>query len=157
MLVIGQGIEDRDARLGRQFRHDRMVERPDHDPVNPAVEVVSYVRDALPYAETDAIPEVKGVPTELVQPGLERDPRAQALLLEDQRDIASAERLCHVPPRLAEFALQLGSGREHPLVVAARQIGRTKKVAALQCCAHVAILYRRSASHAQAVATKPLC
>ena len=47
MLVIGQGVEDRDPSLRRKLVDDRVIERADDYAIHPTIKVVGDVRDAL--------------------------------------------------------------------------------------------------------------
>ena len=48
MLVVREGVDHRDAGLGGELRDYGVVEGSRHDGVDPALEVVGDVRDALP-------------------------------------------------------------------------------------------------------------
>ena len=93
VLVVRQCVEHRNARLRRQFGHDGVVEGSDHDAVYPAIQVVGDIGDALTHSEADPLPQMQGVAAQLVQSCFKGHSRPQALLLENQGNVAPAQRL----------------------------------------------------------------
>ena len=99
MGVVGQAIDDRDVRVFGDLLEDGLGERADDDRVEVAREDVRDVARRLPRAESDLGPgEVDGVSSELLDRKLERHPRPQGWLLEEQADAPGGEeRLVGVP------------------------------------------------------------
>ena len=81
-------------RAGGEVDRDLVAEGPDHDPVDPALEVLADVVGAFAAAHLDVGGgEVDGLAAELEHARLEGHPRAQGGLLEDHGQDLVLERL----------------------------------------------------------------
>ena len=81
-FTTGTDAADRPARRACPCPNVR-----EHDPVDPAAQVAADVGRGLAVADPDLLrAEVHGVPAELGDADVERDPRPQARLLEQERD-----------------------------------------------------------------------
>ena len=132
MLVVGEGVDNRDAGLGREFRDDRVIERAGHNGVDPALEVVGDVGDALPNAQADPFREIQRMSAELVDAGFERDPRPQALLLENQGNRTIGQELVRMTPTSPKLLLEGDRPLEHNLIFVATEIGRADEIPTAQ-------------------------
>ena len=93
MLGVGEGIDDRDRCGLRHLDQGVVREGAQDDGVDQARQVARHVGRALPPAEPDLVgAERDGVATEARHRDLEADPRAEARLLEQQRDLAARQR-----------------------------------------------------------------
>ena len=145
MLVVRQRIDDRDRGLGGKLLHDRVRERPDDDPVDPAVEVARDVRDALADAEADvARRKVDRVAAELAHAGLERHPRPQARLLEQHRQRLARQRRPLVPPQPPVLVLQRRGPLEDELDLVARQVRDRQEIPPAKPRGSIVAVTRRS-------------
>ena len=91
---VGQGVDDRDPAAGGEVDGDLVAEGPDHDPVDPALEVLADVVGAFAAAHLDVGGgEVDGLAAELEHARFEGHPRAQGGLLEDHGQDLVLERL----------------------------------------------------------------
>jgi hypothetical protein len=97
MLEFTQSVDHRDAGV---FRHscDRCVrERTQHDAINPALEIMRDVAEAL--SRVDArrgLIDKECVSTEAGDTGLEGEARAQRWLLEEHHQLLAGERAAKV-------------------------------------------------------------
>jgi hypothetical protein len=91
VLADRQAVDDRDRGPRRELHDDLVGAGPGHDPVHEPLEVAGDVAHGLAPAEHDALGEVDRMAAELGHPGLERDARAQARLLEQHRQRAPLE------------------------------------------------------------------
>jgi len=130
MLAQRQAVEHGDPRLGGELDGDLMRARADHDPVDEPFEVAGDVADALASAEHDVVRQVDRMPAELDHPGLERDPRPQAGLLEQHGQRPTGQRRIDMSPGGDELGLEFGRGAEDAPDLVGRQVGDGKQVTA---------------------------
>jgi hypothetical protein len=92
--VIGQPVDHRNRRVGRQIENILVGKGAGHDEVDEARQHVGGVGDRLPAAELDvAARQEEGVSTELGHADLEAHPGAGRRLLEDHAEALALERL----------------------------------------------------------------
>jgi hypothetical protein len=128
MVLIGQAVDHRNARMAREAINDVLLEGADHDQVDHARDHLGYVLDRLAPAQL-RVPrvEVDGGTAELRHAGLERYPRAGGILLEDHRQRAPCQRLVALPAALAR--LELGGTAEQVFELAALEVAQLQEVA----------------------------
>src|SRR5215475_14466298 len=121
MLVIAESVDHRHGGMLGQLHQGAMSEDPRRDAVDPAGEVPRHVGDRLAFAHADLLRgEIDGGASELNHAHLERHPRAEGWLLEDEREGPAAEG-CDPLARLHP-GLELGGELEEPVDVILRQI-----------------------------------
>jgi hypothetical protein len=165
MLAKGQAVDHRDRRLGRELDDDLMRTGPGDDRVDEPLEVVGNVADALAGAHDDVLGQVDRVPAELVHPGLERDTRPEARLLEEHRQRPADERRGGGRAELAAgvlLGLEPVRPVEDPLDLVGGQVRDGQQVAAVQGRdgagdgVHHAMLVRSKAAAARTRGTWPV-
>ncbi len=92
MRAVGQTVDDRDGRVGRELLDIGLRKRPDHDCVEIAREDDGRVLDRLTAPQLEiARGEVEACAAELIDPDLERNPRSSRRLLEDHPERSAGE------------------------------------------------------------------
>ena len=92
MRAVGQTVDDRDGRVGRELLDIGLRKRPDHDCVEIAREDDGRVLDRLTAPQLEvARGEIEACAAELIDPDLERDPRSSRRLLEDHPERSAGE------------------------------------------------------------------
>ena len=118
VFLVGERVHDAQPRRGGRHPFDTRVRIRAHDgAVHPALQIARDVLDRLAAAEGDVGGRLDRVASELAHRDLERRPRAQRRLLEQQRHVTAGERPRVRPPCRAigleprgqvEACLQLG-------------------------------------------------
>src|SRR5262249_6442176 len=128
VMEVGEAVDDRDARAGREVDDALMEECARHHEVDPALEVARDVASRLALAEPDvARREMERRATELHHADLERDPGAETRLLEDHRERPAEEERMRLPG--AQIRLQASGESKNVLDLGRVQVGDAEKVA----------------------------
>ena len=94
MLFVGQRVDDVKTRRRRGKLLEQLLRKgPDHDGIDPALEIAGDVGDRFAASQGDVGLERHEVAAELAHADLERRPRAQRRLVEEHRDVAAIERV----------------------------------------------------------------
>ncbi len=92
VVVVGQGIHDRDAAVFGKLFHEILLEAADDDGVHPAAEATGDILDAFAFAKSDGIRgEEYGVTAELVHAHLEGRDGSQRRFFEEHADVLAME------------------------------------------------------------------
>ena len=97
VIVVGQGVHDRDRTVFGELFHQVLLEAADHDGVHPAAEAAGHILDAFALAETNGIGgEEYGVATELVHAHLEGGDGSQRRFFEEHADVLAVQTVRHL-------------------------------------------------------------
>ena len=92
MIVIGQGVHDRDGTVFGKLFDQVLLEAADHDGVHPAAKAAGNVLDAFALAEPDGIGRKEhGVAAQLVHAHLERSDGTQRRFFEEHADVLAVQ------------------------------------------------------------------
>ena len=127
VVLVGETVDHRDARVCGEALDDRLLERADHHDVDHPRDHARDVLDRLAARELRvAAVQVDRDAAQLVHPRLERDPRARRCLLEHHRERAVAQRLVDLVA--LEPLLDPARAREQVIELLLREIAKLEEV-----------------------------
>ncbi len=93
MLVVAQGVDDRDRRVFRHARHRLVRKGAQNDSIHPAFQVVSHIAQRLARAETRRrLVRKERCPAQRGDARLKGETRAQRWLLKEQHHLLALQR-----------------------------------------------------------------